>query len=308
MVPSQLAREAEQLRFRLAHHLGGDPERLRALLSDLEAKVPHHPIVRTVRAAEALPGTMLPGPPPELSEAAAAWAGGDPVRALALARQAQEQRPHARTATTVADLCWYLGRPREAVAGWQTVRAELGPLPPLEVRLGRAALGAGKAKDALERALQALIQNPLHGTATVLLGHAHRAQGREMLPVPLPHQVFRVKGEPAFSPSLPERDRKAWLAGVAAAGSAEPHQVPPLASVFAAVLSSWRDAPAASADDRPSWVLGACLRWEEAGVLDSYQWAVGLTAATADAFRRRKGGADRDRRFWSEAVLQSRRR
>ncbi len=305
IVPSQLAQEAERLRFRLAHHLGGDPERLEGLLQQLERRVPHHPVARTARAEAALPETALPGPPPELAGSAEAWLAGDPQAALIAARRALSERDHPRTRTTVGDLCWFLGRGEEALGCWESVRARLGPLPALLVRLGRAALKGGRAGEALERAVQALLANPLHGTATILLGHAHRARGREVLPVPLPPQVAQVDGELRLARGLGARSRAAWLAGLEAARAADPGELPPGATAVQVLLATWRALPEGDRkEQRASWPLQALERWERDRVLETYLWAVGLSAETAHGFRaRRDRAAERDRRFWTEGVL-----
>lgn len=305
--PSALAREAELLRFRLAHHLGGSPERLRELLGRLERQVPHHPVVRTARALQVLPETGLPGPPPELADAAEAWLAGDPVAAHAHACRALAQRDHVRTRVTVADLAWVLQRPDEARDGWTRAAADAGSLAPLEVRLGRAALGAGQLADALDRAVRALIQNPLYGTAFVLLAHVHRARGHEVLTVPLPPQVRHSPDGLQLERGVDGRARAAWREAVRAAQEAPSAEAPPGAHATAALLTTWRALPAGDKRQTTAeWPLRALDRWERTGVLETYLWAIGLTRASAGAFRSRSGHQDRDRRFWAEGVLQQR--
>jgi hypothetical protein len=306
ITPSALARQAEQLRFRIDHHLGGDPEDLIKLLQQLEARVAHHAVVRNARAAQALPETVLPAPPPELSAAASAWIAGDAGQALAKGRRALSDRPHPRTAVTVADLCWATGRPDEALAGWEAVRSELGSLVPLLVRLGRAALVQGRTGEALERAVQALGQNPLHGTAFVLLAHTHRARGAETVPVPLPARLAVVDGQLKLARGLGERARRAWTDALKAAREAPPDETPPGRSALHTLLQTWRSLPVGSAkEQRVSWTVQALDRWERAGVLDSYLWAVGLNPDTAHAFRRRPTPQARDQRFWTEQVVET---
>ncbi len=305
-LPSELAREAELLRFRLTHHLGGSSERLGDLLHEIEARVPHHPIVRTARAWAALPETALPGPPPELTPAAEAWLAGSPQRALELALEALDDRDHARTAATVADLCWFVGRREEAIARWQDLRQLCGPLPPLEVRLGRAALTAGRLVDAQDRAVHALIQNPLYGSAFVLLCHIQQAQGQEVTPIPLRPQVRQVNGELLLARGLTSPAKAAWLEALEVAREAPAHESPPGRLATQTLLTTWRalrdEGARKNRTERP---LRALDEWEQAGLLDSYLWAVGLNPSNAAAFRERLEPEERDRRFWTTGVLEN---
>ena len=304
---SALAREAEQLRFRIEHHLGGDPEKLVRLLRQLEVRVPHHPIVRTARAVTALPDTALPGPPPELSSAAARWLAGDPEGALEHARAALAERPHPRTRVTVADLHWHLGAREEALVGWQLARDELGPLPPLAVRRGRAALVDGRSGEALDEAVRALLQNPLYGTAFVLLTHAHRARGQEALPVPLPTQAVRTADGLRMVSGLGERGQASWTAALRASQVAPAEETPPGHSGVAALLDQWRTlAPGSTAEERQCWPIATLDRWEREGTLETYLWASGLTPDRAEDFRLRSDPEASDRRFWREAILERR--
>jgi tetratricopeptide (TPR) repeat protein len=309
IVPSALALEAETLRFRLSHHLGGSPKRLKELLAALEFKVPHHPVVRNQHAWLALPETALPAPPPELAAAASAWLAGDVNLALAKAREASRIQEHPRTTTTIADLYWSLGQRRDAVELWQEVRDKTGPLPPLLTRLGRAALVAGRTEDALEGAVQALSANPLYGTAFVLLSHTHRAQGHEILPVPLPNQIRHIDGQLRMVQELGARAETAWLKALEAARNAPPQESPPGRTAASTLTKTWLAlAPDTGRRDAPAeWPLRALCRWQKAGLLDTYLWAVGLTPLTADLFRTRTIPLSQDRQFWSQAVLRPRR-
>ncbi len=309
MVPSQLAREAERERFRLLHGLGGQPERLEGLLRELEVRVPHHPVARTARGWAALPETALPAPPENLAAAAQAWLDGDLAGAREAAATARAELDHPRTTVTLGDLAWQAGEATLAVRHWRVARGVLGALPPLEVRLGRAAFARQRHGEALDHAARALVENPLYGTAAVLLGHVCIAGGGSPIPVPLPPQVRQIDGQLQLSRGLGPRARRVWLRALEAARTAPPDELPPGQTAALTLVATWRELPSdGRRADRAEWPLRQLDAWEREGLLDVYLWAVGLDAGNAEAWRGwRQQHTDAVRRFWSEGTRSEKR-
>ncbi|MCB9763111.1 MAG: hypothetical protein H6739_25140 [Alphaproteobacteria bacterium] len=201
MSPEVLALRAERLRFRLRYHLGGDPRRLATLVEGLRREVPYHPLVLNIAAWETLPETALPPAETALSPAAEHFRAGRFEEALAAARALGS--PAARLAQ--GDVALHLGRLDEAEGCYQDAARALGPLPPLLTRHGTVALRREDLDGAWAMAVEALVGNPLYGTARRMLVELAELRGGWLVPLPL-----RVT--PGFSEAEVRAVRDHWHA------------------------------------------------------------------------------------------------
>lgn len=179
-----LAERAESLRFSVEHHLGGDLTELDALEAELLRLAPEHPFALNLRARRALPETMLPPPPVELRGAARALRAGAPDRALADALPLAG-RGSAIASCACGDLLLLAGNPAEAEQHYRRVRVRLGDLPPVLTRLGRVAERTNRPAEAWSLTVDALVGNPLWGTARWQLRRLAEARGQLLAPLPL---------------------------------------------------------------------------------------------------------------------------
>ena len=269
----ELARATEALRFRLAWHQGGDPARLQALTDELQERSPWHPIALNLRARAALPETFLPPPEPGLAELGAAWLRGDAARVVALAREAGSRRARLVLAQ--------LGEPVEA--------------------LGDSVEELAAAR----RPVDALVRNPLYGTARVLLVERARAEGRPMLRLPLVAPVQRREGRLSLPRTLSERAARAWTAWHRAVSSPLNTDLPPGSAGHRALLEAWRagdEAPARFRED-PDPEIRRLDQLDREGLLPAYEWSCGLAPSNAPAFRA-WAAQDRGtlRRLWTEGL------
>ncbi|MCB9793297.1 MAG: hypothetical protein H6741_11275 [Alphaproteobacteria bacterium] len=189
----------DALRFRLEFGLGGDPQALEDGRLRLEAQAPHHPLTLNLRAWRALPETALPPPPPALREAAERFLAGDLTDALARARTVDAPR----ALVVQADLLLLLGRVEPARAALRAATRALGPLPPLIFRDARCAELSGDPDEAWSACVEALVGNPLYGSARRLQLDLVERRGGWLLPLPL-----RIT--PELGPETLEGVRRRW--------------------------------------------------------------------------------------------------
>jgi tetratricopeptide (TPR) repeat protein len=305
---SHLALEVEGLHFSRAHGMETDSNRCERLTRLLMEGAPHHPVALNLRARDALPETMLPESRGALKEVATAFAAGDFAAALDLARElgGLSMKEAGLREHTLGDLVFLTRGPAEAEPHFRAALQALGPLAPLLARLGRCALGTGDWSTARRYAVRALTENPLYGTALVLLFEAAQAEGESLLPIPIQARIFGTPGGMRVDPSLSPRGRMAWEAWLRARETSDFRERPPERSSTLRLIEVWRagsDGQLAYSDS-PNQELEALDRWERDGLLDAYLWFAGLNHENAAVFRNwRDAHRDTAERFWREGVL-----
>jgi hypothetical protein len=280
-------------------------ERLTRLLVE---GAPHHPVALNLRARAALPETMLPESGEALRDIASAFAAGDFSAALALARDLGDlsMEEEGLREQTLGDLVFLTQGPAEAEPHFRTAIQGLGPLAPLLARLGRCALGTGDSPTASRYAVRSLTENPLYGTALVLLFEAAQAEGKTLLPIPIQARIFTAPGGVRVDPSLSPRGRMAWESWLQARETSDFQERPPERSSTLRLIEAWRagsDGQLAYSDS-DNQELEALDRWERDGLLDAYLWFAGLNPENAHVFRTwRDAHRDTAERFWRQGVL-----
>ncbi len=305
---ARLALEVEELQFYRAHGMETDAGRCDRLTRLLVEGAPHHPVALNLRARRALPETMLPNSRGTLKEVATAFAKGDPAKALTLAEDLAglTMEEDALRACTVGDLLFLTRGPEEAAPHFRTSMQGLGPLAPLLTRLGRCALSTGDWATARRYAVRSLTENPLYGTALVLLFEAVRGTGKTLLPIPIQARILAAPGGVRIDPSLSPRGRMAWETWLQARETSDFRERPPERSSTLRLIEAWRvgsDGQLAYSD-APNPELEALDRWERDGVLDAYLWFAGLNPENAPMFRSwRSDHRDTAEQFWREGVV-----
>jgi hypothetical protein len=305
---SRLALEVEELQFSRAHGMETNSSRCERLTRLLVEGAPHHPVALNLRARAALPETMLPEAGEITRDIASAFAAREFSAALALARdlgglsmEEEGLREH-----TVGDLVFLTLGPAEAEPHFRAAIQALGPLAPLLARLGRCALGAGDWPTARRYAVRSLTENPLYGTALVLLFEAAHAEGESLLPIPIQARILTAPDGTRIDPSLSPRGRMAWESWLQARESSDFQERPPERSSTLRLIEAWRagsDGQLAYSDS-PNQELEALDRWERDGLLDAYLWFAGLNPENAHVFRTwRDTQRDSLERFWRHGVL-----
>lgn len=299
-----LARTAERLRFRIRHHLGGDPGRLEGLMADLNQLNPWHPIALNDRAERALPETFAPAPSLDIAPAARLFQQGDIEGALASATTVAAHDPPSLLVQ--ADLMVLLGQNPSSVL--QRAFEALGPLAVVRLRLSRMHLASGQPKQAFAEAAHALASNPVYGSAREAHGLACAGLGHTRVSIPVRSPVRFLAGHAHYPDTLSPRARAAWRAWTGARDGQDLHTVPPSGPAHRALLQAWRahpDEPAFYRED-PNTELKVLDRWDRENVLEAYEWSSGLSFRNAAAFRKYKKGADNGAllKFWKSGVLQ----
>ncbi|MCP4809916.1 MAG: hypothetical protein GY913_08220 [Proteobacteria bacterium] len=293
----ELAREAERLRFRQEWHLPVDPARVVEVQSELLRRHPWHPLALNIRALEVLPETGLPSPGDSLAPAARLFARGDLAGTLAALV------PDPRTDDTRARVLLLLGELDQAAALADRANRRLPGRPSLLALRGRIRLGQGDNRGAWGDAIEALVQNPLHGGARVLLRAAGSATGRKLLRIPLRAPVRPTDDGIEPLQKLSDRALAAWRAWHRAGASVE--DLAPGAASHLALLTAWRGAGGPDERfDESDHTIQTLDRWQRSGLLTAYEWSTGLTPATAEAFRTWNTSGHEDlRRFWRDGLL-----
>ncbi len=296
-----LARRAERLRFRIAHHLAGDPALLEGLLAELAQLNPWHPLAMNDRARRALPETFTPAPGPTIATAARLFLQGR-LEEAAEATQGLEDAALVR-----CDLECLRGEVDRAEEALEAAATVFGLLPPVRVRAARLALLRGDGDGAWLESSQALADNPLYGTARQLHGQAAAMTKTRRISLPVRSPVRFVEGHAHYPSTLSPRARAAWRAWAQARDLKGTDTVPPGAPAHAALLEAWRQEPEEPPFYRedPNTEIQTLERWEREDLLIAYQWSAGLSSRNAAAFRRWKAGSgDTLLRFWKRGVLQ----
>ncbi len=305
---SRLALEVEGMQFSRAHGMETDSSRCERMTRLLVEGAPHHPVSLNLRARAALPETMLPESGEALKDIATAFAAGDFSAALAIAKElgSLSMEEEGLREHTVGDLVFLTQGPAEAEPHYRAAIQALGPLAPLLARLGRCALGAEDWPTARRYAVRSLTENPLYGTALVLLFEAAHAVGESLLPIPIQARILSAPGGVRIDPSLSPRGRMAWEAWLQARETSDFQERPPERSSTLRLIEAWRkgsDGQLAYSDS-PNQELEALDRWERDGLLDAYLWFAGLNPDNAPVFRSwRDAHRDTAERFWRQGVL-----
>ena len=297
----RLARMAERLRFRIDHHLGGDPARLEGLLADLNQLNPWHPVALTDRARRALPETFGPPLPPSIAPCARLFQQGRVDEAA----QAAESVPEA--ALVRVDLALLRGDIPRAVSALEEADAMLGDIAVVRTRSASVALAQGHFEHAWSEASRALATNPLYGIARVVHGHVASRTQRQRISLPVRSPVRLEAGHAHYPSTLSPRARAAWRAWAKAREGQDLLTIPPGSVAHAALLAEWRRQPEEPAFYRedPNAEIEALDRWDREGLLAAYQWSTGLSYRNADAYRQwHKTGAAAMLAFWSQGMVQ----
>ena len=283
MTISELARRVERQRFRLAHHLGGDPSRLDDQLARLGQLAPFHPVVLNERSRRLLP-EVWPGPPPlELAPVARALLDGEPDRGLLLARTLAQAHPDdGQVHMALGDLQLLAGELDAAETSFRRAMELLGPLPCLMVRYGRCRLQNGALREAWKLAVGALTECPIYGTALSLYAEVARAAGHQLAPVPVPLPLRRVDGQVQLHESLTDAAQAAWSIYLAHPGGGRP---PGLRRVRAALKTFEERGGGRERLDGGLEVLPLLASWDRAGLLRPYLWIVGLSEENVSEYR-----------------------
>lgn len=297
-----LARSAERLRFRIDHHLGGDPNRLEGLLADLNQLNPWHPVALNDRARRALPETFGPPPPASIAATALLFQQGRLDEAAAEAERVPDA-PLVRI-----DLALLRGDLGRAATALKEAEELLGELSVVSARAASLALAQGLPEQAWTEASRALATNPLYGTARELHGHAASLTKRERVSLPVRSPVRFEAGHAHYPSTLSPRARAAWRAWVKGREAQDLSCVPPGSLAHAALVAEWRRQPEEPAFYRedPNTEIEVLDRWERDGLLQAYQWSTGLSFRNAGAYRQwHQSGAASMLAFWSRGVVQS---
>lgn len=296
-----LSRRAERLRFRIAHHLGGDPALLEGLLADLAQLNPWHPLAMNERARRALPETFTPDPGPHIATAARLFAQGRLDAAVAATEGLDD------AALIRCDLECLRGKVGRAEVALEAAAATFGQLPPVRVRAARLALLRGEGARAWLESSHALADNPIYGTARELHGQAAAMTKCKRISLPVRSPVRFVEGHAHYPSTLSPRARSAWRAWARARDLQGPDTVPPGATAHAALLEAWRREPEEPPfyREEPNTEVETLERWDREGLLTAYQWSAGLSFRNATTFRSWKvASGDALLRFWTRGVLQ----
>jgi len=280
---SELAIEVERQRFRLAHRLGGDPQRLDEQLVRLARTVPFHPVVLNERARRLLPETWPEPPPLELAPVAQALLAGQVDDAYRTASElASERRGDGQVQMALGDLQLLRGDAGGAETSFRRGMELLGPLPCLMVRYGRCRLLHGATKEAWKLVVGALTQCPIYGSGHALYADVAAAAGRALIPVPLPLPLVQDGDRVVPHPDLTAPAAAAWARYVAHPGQGTP---PGLLRARAA-LDLWTSSrETEERADAEVQVLPTLAAWQQAGLLRSYLWIVGLSSDNVADFR-----------------------
>ncbi|MEE2750570.1 MAG: hypothetical protein VX519_04005 [Myxococcota bacterium] len=307
---SDLARTVEQIHFARSHHISTDNVEFEDLKRVLLQRAPFHPLALNLRAFDALPETALPAPSKRFSGIARAFMDGRYTDALSEAQgvvsQDMTDDEQARLYTTIGDLESLLGSIESAEDCFRKALLILGPLPPLHARLGRCAFLRGDADTARSRAIRALVENPIYGTAMVLYLEACRSRSIQLLPIPVQAGLVRTQSGWVATPDLSPKAVRAWEAWLNARASCTLEEFPPERTPTLALIQAWRSGTNddLSYTDTPNPELDALERMERDGILDGYLWFAGLDSSNANQWRAWKQEHPRTmERFWSEGLI-----
>ena len=311
--PGQLARFVDRLRFLSEHSLKGGQADFEAKGQRLLAQAENHPLALNLRAFSALPETALPAPCPRFGAVAHLFSEGDSEGAQALAAELIVSDPHPRSWVNYGDLQILHGEIRAAEGSYRRAMETLGRIPPIELRFGRIEAARGDWKAAQRRAISALSDNPLYGSARYLFWESMKHLGREPLALPLRERVrFGPNGDRLYEGSLSEAARMAWRAWAEVDQQLAQTETPPKKSAYEALIASWSQNK--SQNPEPGYVdpglqadqsLERLAKWSSEGLLVSYLWVVGLGRANADAFRQwLPSNRGRLTQFWEQASTE----
>ena len=304
----ELVLGVERLRFAIEFGLGGDQGQLMRWSMELAEKAPHHPIARNLVAFRALPETALPAPPPHLTKVAEAFKRGELDDALAECQRLLSLGAGGRLFTVAGDVLAAMERYEEAGVLYKQALDQLGGLAPIHTRLVTVYLRTQRHDEALDHAVEALVENPIYGTARAVLHNCFQRSLLKPLPIPIPEQA-RLTHDGNFMVSsnlvgAPLAAWRSWCEALQAAGG----ESPPRRSAFVALLSTFQseeakevqrynDPSAAARSD-----LQRLLALRRENLLAPYLWVTGLTPRNANAFRHwREGERYSLERFWREA-------
>ncbi len=213
----------------------------------------------------------------------------------------------ARLFTTMGDLECLLGSVEAAEVWFRKALLTLGSLPPLHARLGRCAFLRGDVDTARKRAIRALVENPIYGTAMVLYLEACRARSINLLPIPVQAGLVHTPSGWATTPGLSPKAVRAWQAWLDARASCTLEEFPPERTPTLALIQAWRSGTDddLSYTDTPNPDLDTLDRMERSGTLDGYLWFAGLDPSNAEQWRTWNREHHRTmERFWSEGLVQ----
>jgi hypothetical protein len=291
-----LVHDFERARFRVLFGLSVDRKRADQLEQQALQRAPEHPLVQNHRARRAMPETDLPPPPADLAPAARSFLRGQIRKAL----DQTDGIPGARAQVMRGDLMLLLDAP-DAADHFRQARSELGDLPPLLARLARCQLNAGDPEQARALCVDALCDNPLLGTARVLLRAALEACKQPWSPIPMRVPVRRSGDRLLLPKNVTDAEAEIWRAWWTATLSAPDEELPPGAGAHAALLASL---PGAPLKGPTAGVLSRVRALHQAGLLPAYQWSRGLTHTNARAFKLwRRHHPDALRRLWTEGIV-----
>jgi tetratricopeptide (TPR) repeat protein len=305
--PGQLARFVDRLRFLSEHSLQGGQADFETKGQRLLAQAENHPLALNLRAFSALPETALPAPCPSFGPVAQHFSEGNTEAALALASERVNALPHPRSWANYGDLQLLHGNVQGAESSYRRALDELGRIPPIELRFGRIMAARGDWEAAQRRAIAALSDNPLYGSARYLYWEATKELGRQPLALPLRECVrFGPSGDRLYESDLSEAARMAWRAWAEVDEQMAQSESPPRKSAYEALVASWTQNR--NQNPEPGYVdpgimgdrsLELLASWASEGLLVAYLWAIGLGRANADAFRTwNLSNRGRLTRFW----------
>jgi hypothetical protein len=180
--------------------------------------------------------------------------------------------------------------------------------------MGRIWAAKGDWKKALRKAIAALCENPLYGSARYLFWESQRVLGYQALYLPMRERIqYNRHGERHYLEPLSASARLAWKAWAEVDETMGLSENPPRKSAYHALVDKWRIArehnptegymdPSIDGDLQ----LNLLSEWAEQDLLTAYLWVSGLGHANARAFQEwLPSNKGRLQRFWEIAVLPS---
>jgi len=291
--PGQLARLVDRLRFLTEHELKGGQADIREKGKRLLAQLDDHPLAMNFKAFEILPESALPAPSPSFGPVAQLFSEGKATEALALAATTVHKTPHPRSWVNYGDLQVLHKDLPGAEASYRRALEELGKTPPIELRFGRIEALHQRWDAAHRKAISALSDNPLYGSARFLWAESANAIGRLAVNIPISERVYYgPAGNRLYDNSLSEAAREAWRCWADIDQQLGATETPPKQSAYEALIASWRQNRNQNSDPGyidPSQDADNDLQILESidarGLLGPYLWSIGLGHSNADVFR-----------------------
>ena len=291
--PGQLARLVDRLRFLTEHDLKGGQADIQEKGKRLLAQLDDHPLAMNFKAFEVLPETALPAPSPSFGPVAQLFSEGKTEEALSLATTTIQSEPHPRSWVNYGDLQILHNDLQGAEGSYRRALEELGKIPPLEMRFGRVEALHQRWEAAYRKAISALSDNPLYGSARFLLAESAKAMGRVAVNIPIAERVYYgPAGNRLYDNSLSEAAREAWRSWADIDQQLGATETPPKKSAYESLIASWRQNRNKNND--PGYIdptqdadsdLQVLESIDARGLLRPYLWTIGLGHSNAEAFR-----------------------